>query len=56
MSTDDMKATAAHANVKQLEIQKMEVLVKIREQQLQLEKVNADLVRNGVRIDSALNW
>lgn len=56
MSTDDVKAKATQSAVKNLEIQKMEVMVKIRELEVELQKVNADLVRNGVDIHTALNW
>lgn len=55
MSTNDTRTQSDHA-VKQLEIQKMELLVKIREHELELQKINTDLVRHGIDIDTALNW
>lgn len=56
MSTENVKAKASELTVKQLEIQKMEMMVKIREQHLELQKLNTELVRHGVDIQTALNW
>jgi hypothetical protein len=42
--------------VKALERKKLDLLVKIGELQLELQKTNAELYRAGVRIESALCW
>lgn len=42
--------------IRGLERKKLELLVKIGELQLELQKTNADLYRQGVSLESALCW
>lgn len=41
---------------KQLEIKKLDLMVKIQELQLEMQKINSELYRHGVDFQTANGW